>query len=313
MPDISFILVNYRGADLTADCVRSIYAADPEPSFEIIIVDNCSGDGSGEKLRTAFPEAVVVDSGRNGGFAFGCNTGVRHASGRYILLLNNDTRIFKGMPEALIERAVRDNGLSIVGCRSVDGGGRELTVGHGFEDLRRVRLQSFIKPFTQKLGIQRALGRMLERGGSSAEEYTPCDWISGACMLMTRELYLRLGGLDENFFMYMEDEDLCRRALSLGVTSGVVPFTGYVHLLGGSSEKSYKLTAEYMKSRLIFFKRYEPENFERIKRALLRPLALRLQGFTRDEAARLAREMDEFCNSGLEDMAGSVRGIGTAT
>ncbi len=307
--EVSIVLVNYRNVRLTTDCIRSIQNTGAKISYEIIVVDNHSEDGSLDILKSQFPHLTIVDSGRNGGFAYGNNVGVRLASGKYLLLLNNDTEVKPGMIDALYRYAESNPKVGMLGCRALDRNGMELPVAHSYENLKRILLQTYVKPVLERIGLQRRLVRMAEEKSDSRTEFQAAQWIAGSAMFIQRDLYNQLGGLDENFFMYMEDEDLCRRVNAAGYQVGIIPIVGYIHYCGGSTIQSYFLTKEYIKSRLIFFMRYEPQNFVRIKRRLYKQIPVVNKDISRDEIRKMVSELDRFVCDELPQAARNVKEI----
>lgn len=309
MCDVSIILLNYKNPKLTADCVNSILQSKPKVSYEIIVIDNHSEDGSVEYLQNLFPTVAINDSGKNGGFAYGNNIGVRLAAGEYLLLLNNDTKVFDGMIDDLYSYAQSNPKLGMIGCRSLDGSGAELPVGHVYETLERIMLQSYVKPVLERMGLQRRLVSRIEHRNKERNEFTPAEWIAGSALFIKKDLYYSVGGLDENFFMYMEDEDLGHRVNDAGYLVGITNKIGYIHYCGGSTINSYFLTKEYIKSRLIYFKRYSPKNFSRIKWALFSQIHVVNSSLTKDEIRRMKKELEMFIKCDLQDMADYIVGI----
>ena len=128
-------------------------------------------------------------------------------------------------------------------------------------------------------------------------------------MFIRRDLYYQVNGLDENFFMYMEDEDLCHRVNDMGYSVGVIPYMGYDHYCGGSTIQSYFLTKEYVKSRLIFFMRYESDRFTKIQKQLYRQIAVVNPDISEAETEIMKRELDEFVRNKLSVAAKNVIGV----
>lgn len=307
--EISAILVNYKNVYLTRNCIRSIIESRPKISYEIIVIDNHSEDGSVESLRKSFPHITIADSGKNGGFAFGNNMGVKLAHGEYLLLLNNDTEVKDGMFDELYQFAKNNPDIGMLGCQALDGNGVELPIVHKYENLKRIWLQSYVKPILEKVGLQRKLVKIVEHKKECEKNFIPAQWIAGSAMFIKKELYYQIGGLDENFFMYMEDEDLCHRVNDAGYRVGIIPFVGYVHYCGGSTTQSYFLTREYIKSRLLFFMRYEPQNFAKIKKQLYKQIAVINESITTSELNQMKRELDEFVGNELLQIAQKASGV----
>lgn len=307
--DISIILVNYKNVKLTEDCITSLQSVKTGTLFEIIVIDNHSEDGSTETLRKKYPQVIVKDSGRNGGFAFGNNVGVQIAQGKYLLLLNNDTQVKEGMLDSLYLYAENNPTVGLLGCRALDRHGVELPIAHKYESLKRIMLQSYAKPVLEKIGLQRGLVKAIEHKEEGEKEFTPAQWVAGSAMFIRRDLYYQVNGLDENYFMYMEDEDLCHRVNDAGYQVGIIPYIGYIHYCGGSTIQSYFLTKEYVKSRLIFFMRYEPKKFTKIKKHLYRQISVVNPDISGAEIKRMKRELDEFVQNELPRAAENVIGV----
>lgn len=309
MLDISIILLNYKNPQLTINCINSILKSKAQVTYEVIVIDNHSEDESLECIKKAFPTIVVKDSQKNGGFAYGNNIGVRLAYGKYLLLLNNDTEIKENMLDILYEYAERNPQVGMIGCRALDGNGRELPIAHTYETLRRIMLQLYIKPILERLGLQRKIVSLFRHRDGMKNEFTPAEWIAGSALFIRKDLYCNVGGLDENFFMYMEDEDLGHRVNDAGYTVGIVNKIGYTHFCGGSTIESYFLTKEYIKSRLIYFKRYEPENFSNIKKALFSQIRVVNSSLTKSEIKKMKRELEIFINDDLQSKINQIVGV----
>lgn len=309
MHGISIILVNYKNKVLTENCINSIIHANTKIDYEIIVIDNHSEDGSVEYLRKNFSDIQIVDSGRNGGFSFANNIGSKLASGKYLLLLNNDTEIYSNMLDDVFSAAENTPNIGLLGCRAVDKKGHELPIAHSYENLKKILLQTYIKPALEKVGLQRKVVSVIRGSREKTKEMIPADWIAGSAMLIRRDLYIELSGLDENFFMYMEDEDLGHRVNDAGYWVGLVNSLGYVHYCGGSSIPSYFLTKEYIKSRLIFFMRYESDYFKVIKRALFNQIRIVNYALSRQQIKQMKRELETFVQEEVKERALHIRGI----
>ncbi|MFV0643251.1 MAG: glycosyltransferase family 2 protein, partial [Sphingomonadaceae bacterium] len=115
--DISVIIVSYNTRDMTLACVESVYRHGGRLKTEVIIVDNCSSDGSAEALRARFPQAKVIDSPHNGGFAYGNAIGFSRSQGKYLLLLNPDTQLYESTLEAAFDHMEAQGNIGVLGPR----------------------------------------------------------------------------------------------------------------------------------------------------------------------------------------------------
>lgn len=228
---ISIIIVNYNGKHFLADCVASIGSFVPTP-YELIIVDNASVDGSADYIAESLPGVKLIRSDRNLGFTGGNNLGAKYATGELLLLLNNDT-LLKSSIDPMIA-AFSDPKLGVLGCRLFYGNGQnQPSVGYAHTPLRIVL--SWIGA-----GRNRWMPTLFKRAECATDFYTSSHdqvaWVSGACLLTPRVLWERLGGLDERYFMYVEDVDYCKRVRDLGFRVAYTPSVEVIHYEGAGKE-----------------------------------------------------------------------------
>ncbi len=218
---LSVLIVNYNGRHFFDACLQSIARCAPF-EHEVIVVDNASSDGSAEYLRENYPDVQLIESATNSGFAKGNNLGAQHAKGKYLLLLNNDTTLLGNISPAL-DLLDGDMSIGILGIRML---GREFeyrySAGHFPVPWRLVKFSSL----HQKTGGFRL--------GKFSEEITayPVDWVEGSFLLTPIDLWKELKGLDEEYFMYVEDVDYARRVVDAGRRVVYCPQMSYVHLGG---------------------------------------------------------------------------------
>lgn len=235
------VIVNYRTADLAVDCLHSIAAQLTElPKLHTVVADNASGDGSVEKLTGVIDRegwhgwASVLPLDHNGGFAFGNNSAIKKALRSlppvdYVMLLNPDTIVHNGAIRALVEFMDSHQRVGIAGSRLENGkGGAEWSAHNAFSPLEELVLGAH-------LGIlSRALHRYVltpPMRGTAHE----CDWVSGASLIVRREVFEEIGLLDEGYFLYFEEADFCLRARKAGWKIWFVPESRVVHFEGAST------------------------------------------------------------------------------
>ena len=215
-PLLSILIVNFNGKHFLPECLLSL-RKHVTVSHEIIMVDNASSDGSVEYVRQAHPEVKIVYNRTNLGFAAGNNQGARVARGRYSLLLNNDTVVRSISP--LIARMESDAHIGVLGCRLLYGDGcLQESIGYSPSVLSLVLSWTPLWHLFPSSKIFRRT--VVGVSGLYQQEYTDVDWVSGACLLTRSALWGHLGGLDEKYFMYMEEVDYCRRVRSVGLRVG---------------------------------------------------------------------------------------------
>ena len=260
---VAVVIVNYRTADLAVDCLRSLAPEIEQiPGAEVVVVDNASGDQSAEQIQAAVEQsgwtwAQVCEADRNGGFAAGNNVALRQLLAsddppEYILLLNPDTIVRERAVLELAEFLAATPVAGIVGSSMEDASGKERQAAHRTPSL----WTEFA--FAARLGL---LTRLL---GDRADEIPlprrpiRCDWVSGACMMVRREVFERIGLIDEGFFLYYEEVDFCQRARQAGWEVWCVPDARVVHIEGAATgiRRKSRLGQYWFSSRRRFFVRY---------------------------------------------------------
>lgn len=205
---LSCIIVNYNTRDLLRDCLKSIYQDGSELLFEIIVIDNNSGDGTVEMIRKEFRDVILINNNINFGYASAVNQGLKIAAGDFFLVLNADIVI---LPNAIIEMLdyMRSNPqVGIVGPKLLYPDGRLQYSCRTFYNLKTVIFRRTIlgRLFPDNQAVRKHL--LLGWDHNSNREV---DWVIGACMLIRRESVAQVGGMDEHYFLYLEDVDWCYR------------------------------------------------------------------------------------------------------
>jgi GT2 family glycosyltransferase len=233
MIELSIIIVCYKGWDRLTKCLDGVNSFTGETlSTEVIIVDNMSDDGMIAKIEKQFPKFRYIHNNINGGYANGCNLGGKQAEGDFIMFLNPDTVASESEIEKLFYIAKKNPDFSVLSCRQVNEKGKECIVSGAFPD------------FCNLTGFQRALlgGRKQDSGNKKSEFDFP-DWVSGSVILTRKELFQKLNGLDEDFWMYFEDVDLCKRVWDINGKVVLCRDVIIEHNHGGSSRINLKTTA----------------------------------------------------------------------
>ncbi len=249
--DLSIAIVSYNTRDLLLACLRSIRDTTRDLRYEVIVVDNASRDGSAEAARAVRPPVQVIANAHNEGYAKACNQAAAAAQGRHVLLLNSDTIMQVGTLRAMVELLDREESIGIVSPLQRNGAGAVLRSCFPFPSLRdhlrhTAWLPAAVKPMA---------GRAREVDVRRSQDV---DWANGACLMIRRELLRRCGGLDEQFFMYFEDVDLCRAVHRLGYRVRHLAEAEVVHLVGRSSGERAKLNVEWELSRIRYIEKHFP-------------------------------------------------------
>ena len=261
-PSVSVIILSFNTKDITAKCLDKLYLAKKEAEkqkieVEAIVVDNASSDGSVEMIRERYPWVKLIVSNENTGYAKGNNIAMEKASSKYILLINSDTFIEKTTLVDALNYFENHPECDVLGCglKYPDGSfqpsGGELPGPNNVATwLFGVELipaaYAFISPIHPKnisyFSRDRELG-----------------WVTGAFMMLRREVYEKTKGFDENFFMYTEEVEWCRRIIKAGFKIFYTPSFSVVHLGKASSKfvETIPLVRE-MTGIKLFFKKHHP-------------------------------------------------------
>lgn len=240
--DVAVVIVTYKCARLTIASLRALQSerSNPELSIRAVVVDNASDDLA--ELSRAVEDnrwsswVTLVAAPKNGGFAYGSNLGIARAyaagAPSYVYLLNPDTEVRTGAVAALVRFLEAHAEAGIAGSSFETGEGEEWKIAFRFPTLVSELEQGL------ELGVAtRLLDRwtVVRRLGESCE---PVDWVSGSSMMIRPEVFAAVGGLDENYFLFFEETDLCRRARRAGFTVWYVPESRVMHIGGASTSVS---------------------------------------------------------------------------
>lgn len=258
--DLSVIIVNYNVKEFLQNLLHSIEKASFNLTKEIIIVDNASDDGSVEFIKEKFPNVKLIVNKKNLGFGKANNIGLKEAKGKYILLINPDALVAEDTFEKMIEffKSKADAGLA--GCKILNPDGT----------LQLACRRSFPGPwtsFTKVTGLSSLFpkSKLFARYNLTYldENLTyEVDAISGSFMMMKREVYEKVGGFDEQFFMYGEDLDLCYRIQKAGYKVYYYHETQIIHYKGESTKRSsFDETKVFYNAMDLFVKKHFSSSF----------------------------------------------------
>ncbi|MDO8621216.1 MAG: glycosyltransferase family 2 protein [Candidatus Levybacteria bacterium] len=251
MVELSIIILNYKTSDLTIACLKSIISKFNKElefgRFEIIVADNGSKDASVESIKyyvssIKYKNIKILENKENLGFAKGMNKASQNAKGKYLLFLNSDTEMLdKGLTD-MIEFLDSNKKVAILGGKFMNKDG-SLQPSCG-------KFYTLFNLFLMLIGTER-LGFLRE----SPSIVKKVDWVSGGFMMVKRDIFKKLGCFDENFFMYMEDMDICYRAKKEGWDTYFFPRACVVHNGHGSSSRTFAIINIY-KGILYFYKKH---------------------------------------------------------
>ena len=249
---LSIIIVNWNVRDLLRECLRSLDAGRGALALEVIVVDSASADGSVEMVGAEFPWVRLIACDENVGFPRGNNLGLAEARGDYLLLLNPDTVV---LGDALtVMRAY------LAAHPAAGAVGPQLLNSDGTVQSSRRRFPTLATGFFESTWLQGLAPGVLRRyyaldlpDDTTAE----VDWLVGACIMVPRAVYERIGGLDEGYYMYSEELDWCRRIVAAGRHVVYHPAARVIHHVGQSSDQA--VTARHInfqRAKLRYYRKY---------------------------------------------------------
>ena len=246
----SVVTVNYRSWPYTLRCIDSLYGTGYE-DFEVVVVDN------DQEPPPEIPHPVrLIRNPENVGFARACNQGMSVSGGEYVMFMNPDTLVEDGFFESLQKFLDENPRTGMVGPRIVGAGGnlqltarKELSFLSGF--LGRTSLLTRLFP-------KNPLVKRLFPAAEKLTGPTVVDWISGTCMTVRRRTLEEIGPMDERFFMYFEDADLCRRAREAGWFVYYLPQVEVFHHSGASSRNRPRAIWDLHKSAFLYHRKHGP-------------------------------------------------------
>ncbi len=251
-PDLSVIIVNYNTRDTTLNAVQSVLDNPGILDIEIIVVDNASSDGSVDALRNAFPQVTIVDTGHNGGYAWGNNVGIQRARGRYLLVLNPDTQIYAGTLEGAVRYMERNPDVGILGAYArLENRTQQLTT------FRHVSLTSlFWNMFVPNRVIRKSRYFGDQRYASlSSDLVQDVDVVAGCFMMLPRAVIDQVGAMDDRFFMYSEESEWCWRVKQAGLKVRYNPDIKILHFGAVSTgQTSPWKSVEIAKGHILFLR-----------------------------------------------------------
>ena len=248
--DLAVIIVSYNSARWLPPCISSVYEHAGDATVEVTVVDNGSTDGSPELVARDFPRARVVRS-ENRGFAHANNRGFEASSAPFVLFLNPDTIIQEGTVGELLEIMRERPRIGMLGCRQYDSDGDLFPTIRRFPTVRR---QLFEALGAERFPMRAAWMCERELDLSVYEDEAACDWVSGSFMLARREALLECGLMDERYFLYCEEPDLCARLRAATWEVRYVPDMTIIHYFGKNSVNERLVAQEAYARRQYLFK-----------------------------------------------------------
>jgi GT2 family glycosyltransferase len=257
LKNVGVVIVNYCTPDLTTTCVKSLRKWHIADDSQIIVVDNASPDDSYSRLRHELPGIKIINAGRNGGFSFGINAGARELSSQYLLVLNPDTYFVDDSLKFALEIFDLQPNVGLVGLNLIYPDGRQQFSARRFYSVLDILARRI--PVGRYLFFRKRLEKHMMVSAWKNNESFEADWVMGTGFIIRRDLFWQIGGMDESYFLYMEDVDLCARVWASGSRVMCVPTARLVHQHQRSSASNFlsRTGREHIRSFLIFMRHYK--------------------------------------------------------
>lgn len=224
--DLSIVIVSKNTVSLLNDCLESLASSSNTLQMEVWVVDNASTDGSVQMVQTEYPQVRLIANEDNVGFAHANNQALVQARGRYCLLLNPDTLVPVGALDKLIQFMDDVPDASVVGCAQIYPDGRRQVTCHRAITLTREAIIAF--------GLAHIFRRTIDYREDISDP-RQVDWVEGGALLARRSVLSAIGMMDENFFMYVEDAELCFRVWQANWSVYYIPDVQIIHYRGQST------------------------------------------------------------------------------
>jgi len=253
MVDLSLCIVSCNQRDLLAAGLAAIRDTGGDLRIEVIVVDNASTDGSADMVRESFPSVRLVASSENLGYARALNRAFAAARGRYLLALNDDTRVLPAACQSLVEFADRNPDVGVIAPRILNPDGSvQRSNWRGFPSLRSALIEAL---YLWRIAPWLPFVRYSEASATAAPEPYPVDHVLGAAMMIRAEVVEAVGGMSEEYFLFLEETEWCRRIARAGWRICVVPRAEIVHVGQQSVHTAPERTMPELYRNLVRFQR----------------------------------------------------------
>jgi GT2 family glycosyltransferase len=257
---LSIIIVTYNSQHEIGRLLSTLKTL----NAEVIIVDNASDDETNKKIRLSNLEVKLISNKTNVGFAKAANQGAKKASGKYLLFVNPDIIFKKTDAKKIVDFIESKKDAAVVGCKILNPDGTLQPSCGSFPTMTNVIIDRI--PILNTL-----LTTQLIRRRSYYNKEHSTDWITGAFLMTKKKLFNTIGQFDENYFLYVEDIDLCYRAKKAGYSNYFCPSPSVIHLDLGKSYPRKNFKAKQIREGLsIFFEKYKPPYYAFIWKSILK-------------------------------------------
>jgi N-acetylglucosaminyl-diphospho-decaprenol L-rhamnosyltransferase len=253
MADLSVIIVSWNVREFLAACLDSIKAHTGDLDIEVIVVDSYSGDGTVETVRECYQWVRFMPQSSNIGFTRGNNLGLSAAQGRHLLLLNPDTEVVGDALPRMVRYLDEHPDVGVVGPRTLNGDGSTQSTRRRFPTFVTALFEStWLQPIAPRLVLDRYYACDI-----ADDDIADVDWVQGSALIMRRKAYAQIGGLDEQYVMFSEEMDWCKRVRNAGWRVVYLGDATIIHHGGKSTEQVSALSHIYFQSSKIrYFRKF---------------------------------------------------------
>lgn len=254
--DLSIIVVNWNVCALLRRCLTSVESNRGDLPLEVIVVDNASSDDSVAMVEQEFPQVRLIASRENLGYTGGNNLGAGEAQGRYLLILNPDTEIIGDALQQMVAYLDENPQVAVVGPQLLYPDGSVQPSRRRFPKLAMAFIGDSV-PFGRRWFPNSKLEQAFFMADSPDDKIQSVDWLVGAALMIRREMWQKVGPLDDLFFMYFEELDWCKRCRDAGGEIHYLPKAQVIHHHGAASGQIPVTTRIYQnRSQVIYFRKY---------------------------------------------------------
>ncbi len=271
---ISISIVSYNSLDFLRECLDSILKNPPKSKYEIIVTDNASTDGTAQFLKTNYPQVTLISNTRNIGFAAANNKAIEGSRSKYVLLINSDCIVYEKSLDNLIDFMERNPGAGIAGPKITNSDGTVQLSCRRFPSLLNATAHTILgdifpgNPFSKKYKLAD-----IHRDNS-----LKVDWVSGSCMIIRKRALEDTGFLDERYFMYVEDVDICYRMWQKDWVVYYCPQAEVMHHIAGSagSGRLGRIRSSFRMQKSVFY--FFRKNYGKSWKVILIPFLILILG-----------------------------------
>lgn len=247
---ISIIIINYKQKKFTEECVRSVYDKFKSYPFEVIIVNN-SREESLEQLKSGYPDLTIIEN-ENKGYSQANNSGAKTASGEYLFFLNADTVVMSDFLKSFTE-AFKDIKFGAAGLKLKNPDG-SFQLSFWKENI----FFNEIKNKSEETKFREKNARFISAKENEYDKITEVDWVTGAAMIIRKDTFEKVKGFDEDYFLYYEDADICKRFDNIGLKNYFYPCCEILHFKGENVNSEFQSGTYYYskESQLKYYKKH---------------------------------------------------------